>query len=244
MKRIVIVGASSGIGQALAEEYASRGFRVGVAARNMDALRTLYDKYPQLVEIEQIDINAGDAPDRLVKLIDRLGGMDIYLHVSGIGYDNPTLNPQREVDMITTNACGFARMISTAYRYYRDNSLTGQIVAITSVAGTNGIGALSAYSASKKCAQTYLVALEQLAHSEHANVCFTDIRPGWIRTPLLYDTKKYPLEMPLSKAVPMIVEAISRKRRVAVIGWRWKILVALWRCLPNALWTRMKFNVF
>ncbi|MDE5869329.1 MAG: SDR family NAD(P)-dependent oxidoreductase, partial [Muribaculaceae bacterium] len=195
--------------------------------------------YPDSVEYESIDVTHNDAPKKLEELIAKLGGMDIYFHVAGIGYSNPSLDPHREAEMIATNAGGFARMVSAAYGYYRDNDRKGQIVALTSVAGTNGIGQMAAYSASKKFDQTYLVALEQLARKEGLNIRFTDIRPGWVRTPLLSDEKEYPLEMTLDYVIPQIIRAIVKSPRVAVIDWRYNLLVGLWRLLPNYLWVRL-----
>lgn len=243
MKNIVIVGASSGIGMAVAEAFASRGVRVGLAARHTSALKAIKDKYPDMIEYESIDVTHNDAPKKLEELIDKLGGMDIYFHVAGIGYDNPTLDPHREAEMIATNAAGFARMVSAAYGYFRDGKRKGRIVAVTSVAGTNGIGEMAAYSASKKCAQTYMVALEQLAHKEKVDIEFTDIRPGWIRTPLLDDEKKYPMEMTLDYVVPQIIRAIVRYPRVAYIDARWGAVCAAWKAIPDAAWTKMNFKV-
>lgn len=251
MKRIVIMGASSGIGMALAISYLKQGARVGLAARRVEAFEPLQAEYPGQVETACIDVNSADAPSLLNGLIDRLGGMELYFHISGIGYENPSLDPEREAQVITTNAAGFARMIAAAYNYYRkttsrqpekDKSKWGRIAAITSVAGTNGIGRMAAYSASKKCAQTYLTALEQLAREEHVNVSFSDIRPGWIATPLLVEGRHYPLMMQLSEAVPLIIKAVEKRRRVAVIGWKWKLLVGLWRLIPNCLWIRIPYN--
>lgn len=240
IEKVVIVGASSGIGMAVAEAYLAQGVKVGLAARRTDQFVPLKGKYPELVEYEKIDVISSDAPDILEELISRLGGIDLYFHIAGIGYDNPDLDPQRESDFIATNAAGLARMVAAAYNYYRRNRIEGgQIAAITSVAGTKGMGRMSAYSASKKCGQTYLVAMEQLARIEKVDVCFTDIRPGWITTPLLKSDKRYPLEMTLDYAVPRILRAVARKRRVAVIDWRWNIVVGLWRLLPNWLWIRM-----
>lgn len=243
MKKVLIMGASSGIGLSVAHEFAKRGVMVGMAARHTEPMRELQKLYPETVVYSSIDITHADAPKLMEKLIEKMGGMDIYFHVAGIGYENLDLNPQREVNIINTNASGFARMVSSAYRYFRDNGVKGRIAAITSVAGTKGIGRLSAYSASKKCAQTYLVALEQLAHEEQADITFTDIRPGWIRTPLLLPNHKYPMEMSLDYAVPLIIKAIVRHPRVAIIDWRWNILVALWRRLPNAIWTNMDMKI-
>lgn len=237
------MGASSGIGLHVAQELASRGIKVGLAARHVEPMKLLKQKYPELVEYSSIDVTRHDAPEKVRKLIEKLGGMDIYFHVSGIGYENLTLEPQREVDIIATNAGGFARMLCEAYRYFRDEHRPGRIAAITSVAGTNGIGRLSAYSASKKCAQTYMVALEQLANAEGANIKFTDIRPGWIKTPLLKKDTQYPMEMTLDYAVPLIIKAIVKAPRVAVIDWRWNMLVGLWRLVPNCLWTHVDMEI-
>lgn len=242
MKRVVIMGASSGIGLAVAEALASRGVKTGLAARHTKELHALKEKYPDCVEYESIDVTHADGPKKLEDLIDKLGGMDIYFHVAGIGYANPTLDPHREAEMIATNAAGFARMVSAAYGYYRDNGIKGQIVALTSVAGTNGIGEMAAYSASKKCAQTYLVALEQLANKEKVDITFTDIRPGWIRTPLLDSDRSYPMEMTLDYVVPQIIRAIVKHPRVAYIDARWAAVCAAWKAIPDAVWTKMNVS--
>lgn len=243
MKRVIIMGASSGIGLALAEALASRRVRVGLAARHIESLRQLQQKYPNYVEYMDIDITSPEASDRLTLLAERTGGMDIYLHVAGIGYENLDLNPEREVQIVQTNASAFARMLSTAYRWMRDRGVRGQIAAVTSVAGTNGIGRLSAYSASKAFDRIYMVALEQLSHIEKAHITFTDIRPGWVRTPLLVPGLKYPMEMDVDHVVRLIIKAIVRRERVAVIDWRWKVAVALWRLVPDALWVRIPYRI-
>lgn len=243
MKRVIIMGASSGIGLALAHALASRRVRIGVAARHTEPLRRLQRQYPAYVEFMDIDITKPEAVDRLHLLIERVGGMDIYVHVAGIGYENVELYPEREAQIIETNSVAFARMLCGAYRWLRDHGVRGQIAAVTSVAGTAGIGRLSAYSSSKKFAQTYITALEQLSHMEHAGISFTDIRPGWVRTPLLVPGLKYPMEMTLDEVLPHIIKAIVRKQRVAIIDWRWDLLVGAWRLLPTPLWTRLPIRI-
>ena len=223
MKKVIIMGASSGIGLHCAEALASRGVKVGVAARHTAPLEALKERYPDFVEYMSIDVTKTDAVRRLEDLISLTGGMDIYFHVSGIGYENPELDPEMETAIFETNTVGFVRCISGAWRWMRRNGVRGQIAAVTSVAGTNGIAKLSAYSASKSACQKWLVALEQLSRNTGAGIRFTDIRPGWTDTPLLRPGDRYPLEMTLDYAVPRIIEAIVRKRRVAVIDWRWNI---------------------
>lgn len=237
-KRIVIVGASSGIGYALTEALTAQGAKLGVAARRTDRLDALADKYPSQITTAQIDVTDNDAPAHLEQLVRNLGGLDIYLHVAGIGYDNPSLDPTREADFVNTNATGFARMISAAYNLMRKAG-GGHIAAITSVAGTKGIGVMSAYSAGKQFDYAYLTALSQLSHNEHAGIRFTDIRPGWTTTPLLDSDRKYMMEMTQQHAVKCIVRAIIKKKRIAYIDWRWGIVCRLWRMVPSWLWERM-----
>lgn len=243
MKKVIIMGASSGIGYHCAEALASRGVKVGLAARKTEPLQLLKEKYPDLVEYLSIDVTKTEAPGRLRELIRMTGGMDIYFHVSGIGYENTTLDPELEVNIFNTNTLGFVRCICAAYRYFSDNGIRGHIAAVTSVAGTNGIGRLSAYSASKAANQKWLVALEQLSNNSGAGITFTDIRPGWVKTPLLEKGKKYPMEMTLDYVVPRVLRAIIRKQRVAVIDWRWNILVGLWRAVPNFIYTKLNIPV-
>lgn len=243
MKRIVIMGASSGIGLTMAEMLASRGVPVGLAARRIEPLLQLKGRCPDNVTVKSIDITQSDAPVKMLQLIEALGGMEIYIHVAGIGYENLSLDPDREAEIVETNATGFARMIDTAYRYMRNNGIAGQIAAVTSVAGTKGIGRLSAYSASKSFDQAYLTALQQLAYTERSGIRFTDIRPGWTHTPLLIPGVKYPMEMDVRYVAVEALRAIVKKKRVAVIDWRWNMVVGLWRLIPDSLWVRMNIPV-
>ena len=215
------MGASSGIGRAIAETFASRGVKIGVGARRVADLEMLKAKYPGMIECEAIDVTVPEAKTGLARLIEKMGGMDIYIHVSGIGGANPNLVVEQETKVTDTNVTGFARMISAAYNYFRHT------------------GDMAAYSASKCFCSAYLVALSQLAHKHGTKVSFTDIQPGWIRTPLLRKEKIYPLEMTLEHAVPLMLLAIAERRKVAVIDWRWRVIKSLWKRIPNPVWNRM-----
>ena len=239
-RRIVIMGATSGIGLAVAERLLADGCRLGIAGRNAESLRQLEQRWPGQVVYSEIDITEDKAVGRLEDLISRLGGMDTYFHISGVGYENSTMATPPEVRTMETNVTGFVRMMSTAYRYFRSHGGKGHIAAITSVAGTKGVGRLAAYSTSKRAQQTYLVALEQLANEQGLSIRFSDIRPGWVRTPLLAEGKKYPMLMSVDYAADRIIRGLHR--RVTVVDWRWGILSALWRLIPNRLWVHMRLN--
>jgi len=244
MKRIIIIGASSGLGARLAADYARSGWKVGIAARRQKPLEQLKTDYPQQIEYLTLDVTATDATGRFLELIRILGGMDVLLYAAGTGFMDTSLDPDMTDATLSVNVIGLARILNAAFNYFRTsaNNTPGHIAAITSVAGTKGIGVAAAYSASKRFGRTYIDALEQLAHTEHVNIRFTDIRPGFVRTPLLKADKSYPMIMSIDHAAPRIKRAIDRGRRVAVIDGRWKILVALWHLIPGPLWRIINLN--
>lgn len=229
------MGASSGLGAKLASLYSAAGHEVACASRcgglcegNKPAgNRSIW------AAIDVTDVNSSE---KLIALIERLGGMDLYIHVAGIGYDNPGLNPEREAAIAQTNCVGFVRMVSTAYNWLAKNNPEGQIAAISSVAGTRGTALMEAYCASKRFDWSYLEGLRQRAANSKLPLTITDIRPGWTRTPLLKSDKSYPLVMEPDRVCKLIVKAISERRRVAYIDWRWRLLCAAWSLLPGEIW--------
>ena len=153
-KNAIIVGASSGIGMEVAKVLLSDGWQLGIAARREDKLLELKAMAPERIKVMAIDVTQPDAGERLLCLIDELGGMDLYFHASGIGRQNRNLEADIELRTMETNAVGFTRMIGTAYRYFAQRD-EGHIAAITSIAGTKGLGPAPAYSATKALQATY-----------------------------------------------------------------------------------------
>lgn len=237
--RVVIIGASSGMGLEVAKLFIARGYQVGVAARREDRLQALKQEAPDRVVTATIDVTTDDAPERLRDLIGQLGGMDLFFYSSGIGKQNRTLTPDIELATVDTNGLGFTRMIGEAYRYFVERG-EGHIAAITSIAGTKGLGPAPSYSATKAFQNTYLQALEQQANARGLKIRFTDIRPGFVNTDLLNDNFRYPMMLSPEKVSRQIVKAIDNKRHVMVIDWRYAILTALWRRLPRPLWRLLK----
>ncbi len=239
MKRVIIIGASSGMGMEVAKLFLDEGCRLGVAARREDRLQALKQLAPDRVEVQAIDVTADDATSRLRALIDRLGGMDLFFYASGIGKQNRTLTPDIELNTVNTNGMGFTRMIGEAYRYFAERG-EGHIVAITSIAGTKGLGPAPSYSATKAFQNVYLQSLEQQANARNLKIRFTDIRPGFVDTDLLADNIRYPMMLKPEKVARQIVSAIHSHRHIKVIDWRYAVLTALWRRLPRSLWRHLK----
>lgn len=240
MKKIVIVGASSGIGQCLAMQYIADGnWMVGIAARRGDSLEKLRRSAPDRVVPQVMDVTADDAADRLADLVSKLGGMDVFLLSSGVGNQNPGLDAEIENRTIATNVKGFTAMIDAAYKYFKEHGGRGHIAAITSIAGTRGIGIAASYSATKRYQWCYLSAIEQLAHTQGVKLTITDIRPGFVRTPLLDDGNHYPMQLTADYTARAICRAINHRCRVVVINWLYAVLVFFWRLIPRVVWRRM-----
>ena len=239
MKRAVIIGASSGMGMEVAKLLLAEDYHLGIAARREDRLQALKQQAPDRVVTAVIDVTAEEASHRLRALIDQLDGMDLFFYSSGIGKQNRTLTPEIELNTVNTNGMGFTRMIGEAYRYFAERG-QGHIVAITSIAGTKGLGPAPSYSATKALQNVYLQSLEQQANARGLNIRFTDIRPGFVDTDLLSGDFRYPLMLKPDKVARQIVKAIHNKRHIVVIDWKYAILTALWRRIPRPIWRHLK----
>ncbi|MDR1456078.1 MAG: SDR family NAD(P)-dependent oxidoreductase [Tannerella sp.] len=239
MKRAIIIGATSGIGREVAKKLLEEGWQIGAAGRREQELITLQAASPGRVSIQMLDITREDAPERLQRLITLTGGMDLFFLSSGIGRTNPELLPDTELSTVETNALGFTRMVTAAFHYFREHR-GGHLAVISSVAGTKGLGPAPSYSATKRFQATYLEALAQLAHSRYPHIHLTDIRPGFVATAILDGTKHYPMLMKPERVAALIVRALNRRRRVAVIDRRYAWLVFVWRLIPPWLWVRIK----
>ena len=192
---------------------------------------------PQRVFIRQIDITASDAPERLLGLVEEMGGMDMYIHSSGIGYKNMALDGRIERETVITNALGFTQMVDAAFDWFKERG-GGHIAFISSVAGTKGLGAAPSYSATKRYQWIYAQALAQLSSMERYNISFTDIRPGFVATGFL-GSSKYPLLLEKHYVAQKIVKAILARKRSVIIDYKYKILCLFWRMIPNWLWERL-----
>ena len=109
MKRAIVIGASSGIGREVALLLKEQGWTVGVAARRLERLADFETAM-------QIDVTSEDASQRLLELIEKTGGMDLYFHASGIGKQNRELHEDIELQTVRTNGLGFTRLISLKWK--------------------------------------------------------------------------------------------------------------------------------
>lgn len=245
IERMVIIGATSGIGREVAERMAERGVHLGVAGRRIELLEELQAKYgAERIAIAQMDVTDSSAADVLDNLLNEIGAPDVLLYASGVGKQNPDLEEERELNTVTTNCEGMVRIVDRFVNYVKrtpaySREHKAHIAVITSVAGTMGMGQAPAYSASKSMQSAYIVALAQHARMQRIPMTFTDIRPGFVATELLNPAKHYPMLMTKAEAARHIIRGIERRRRIVIFDWRFRCIVTLWRLIPRWLWERI-----
>lgn len=242
-KSIVIIGASSGIGNEIARIYAGRGFRAVVCGRRLDRLNQLKEEFHDRIIPFTLDVDSEKAAADFEAILKATGNVDIILNCAGIGKYNPELNLETDVKTIHTDCIGFAAIADTAFNYFAASGRCGQFAAISSIAGVRSLGMSLSYSASKRFQNQYLEGLDQLRRIKKLPIIITDIRPGFVDTPLLDSTKKYPMKMNVGHVARLAVNAIDKKRSVAIIDWRYRLLVFFWRLIPRWLWVRLPIRL-
>ena len=239
--KVFITGASSGIGQALAEHYAKEGAIIGLAARRQDLLNTLQDSLTTETMTYALDVRdaealAGAAND----FISRFGAPDIVIANAGVSAG--TLTENRDdiktfKGVIDINLLG---MVHTFQPFIESMKQAGKgsLVGIASVAGIRGLPGAGAYSASKAEVIAYLESLRVELSINGIHV--TTIAPGYIKTPMT-DINEYamPFLMAPEVAAKKFAQAIAKKKRFIVIPWQMGWLARVMRFLPPWLWDTM-----
>ena len=232
-KRILIIGATSGIGRALATMYLENNPAnlVGIAGRRTERLKEIYDSYPSRVAYRHMDVCTEECTEVMEELLNELGGADLVIYCAGTGSHNegPELHPETEMPAVHTNVTGFTRIIIHAYNHFRQRG-GGHFVTIASVAGIRPLRQAPAYSATKRYKIHYTSALAAMAHHNKENIRFTTIEPGFIDTELLH--RKYPFTISLRKGSRLIYNAIEKKKRSVILPGRWRWIVLLWKLIP------------
>src|SRR5665213_1145209 len=149
MKSALVIGASSGIGRALAVALSCDGYRVGVVARRADLLAQLQAELAGPCVTKVIDVFQPEVAMPLLReLIDEAGDVELFIVSAGTGFENAPLAWEPERDTIAVNVLGFAGMVNVAVAHLESRG-SGHLVGISSLAAIRGIGGSPAYAASK-----------------------------------------------------------------------------------------------
>lgn len=241
LRRLFITGASSGIGQALAEHYAQQGAQLGLCARRTEPLQKLAERWPGQVSCYPLDVTDASAlRAAAADFIARLGDPDIVIANAGISVGTLTEHAE-DLDAIRrvmdTNFFGMAATFSPFVGGMR-RAGRGRLVGIASVAGIRGLPGSEAYSASKAAVISYLESLRVELRASGVRVI--TICPGYISTPMT-EVNPFPMPflMPADTAARRFARAIDKGRSYVVIPWQMGVAARLLRLLPNAVYDRL-----
>ena len=238
--KVFITGASSGIGLALAAEYARRGAILGLVARRGEALARFQQSHPDhSVSIYPVDVRDADAlAAAAAQFIAQYGCPDIVIANAGVSRgavtghgDLPAFREVMDVNyfgMVATFEPFAAAMMAAG---------KGSLVGVASVAGVRGLPGSGAYSASKAAAFRYLEALRVEMRPKGVNV--VTIAPGYIRTPMTaHNPYRMPFLMDADRFAAKVADAVARNTRFAIFPWQMRVVAMLLHVLPRWIYDR------
>lgn len=243
-KVVFLTGASSGIGEALAVEIAKRGAIIGLLARREELLKELAEKCEAAggkARVFACDVVDAEAVQKSADALrDEFGRIDIMIANAGIGgkdKETQEIHPDFVKKVIDINLMG---AVNSAYAVLPQMLArgSGQLVAISSLAGIRGLPKSAAYSASK-AGMTALFESIRL-DVQGRGVAVTIIQPGFIKTPLTAGRKnKLPFVMELEDAIPLFLSAIEKQKKFAAFPWQLASFVRLGKIFPAWLYDRI-----
>jgi len=232
MTRAIIIGASYGIGRELAKILSENNYTLGLAARSTDKLLELQQELPGKSYIKYIDVTQNkDAKENLNELICELGGLDLIVISSGMGYIAPVPNWETGKENVEVNICGFMAVADEALKFFIKQD-AGHIVGISSIADARCDGSTPAYNASKVFVTNYLEGIRQKVNSIGANIHVTDIRPGLVNSKSANEDGSFWAKPP-ERAVHQIYNAIIKKKKNAYVAKRWNLLAKVLRFIQR-----------
>jgi short-subunit dehydrogenase len=238
MRKVIIVGASSGIGRGLAELLMENNYKVGITGRKEKLLDELKQINPNSFLIKVFDAtDTISSIKKMEELISELGGLDLLIISSGTGDLNETLDFEIERKAIDLNVTGFTNIINWTFNYLEKQGY-GHIAAITSVAGLRGSRVAPSYNATKSYQINYLEGLRQKAKKLKKPIFVTDIRPGLVDTDMAKGEGLFWV-MPVKKVAKQILRGIKNKSKVIYVTKRWGIIGRLLKILPRTIYDRM-----
>ena len=229
-QKVIIIGATSGIGRRLAELYIEKGDRVGITGRRLALLEQIKQQSLQQVEYECFDVTKNANNIHLEKLVKALGGLDLLLISAGMGEPSTELSWAIDKETVDTNVNGFVEIANWAFTYFAKQGY-GQLATLSSIAAIRGGSHAPAYNASKAFQSNYFEGLSIKARKISKNIHVTCIEPGFVDTKMSKSKKIFWL-VPLNKAARQIVRGIEKKKRKVYISRRWWVIARLLKWAP------------
>ena len=242
--RAIVVGASSGIGEALARQLAASGCRVALVARRKTELDAIVAQINDVAPGKAIayvhDVtHYHEAAPLFSNIVEELGGLDLIVYAAGI---MPRLKPNdydldQDLAIIDTNLSGaIAWLNPAADRFGRTKS--GTIIGISSVAGDRGRRGNVVYGATKTALNSYLESLRNRISVKGALV--VTVKPGPVSTPMT-EGLKMPFMIPVEQAAAEILQAARSGVEVVYVPAKWKLIMTVVRAVPSFIFRHMNF---
>lgn len=235
--KAIIIGASSGIGRALAHQLAAEGYELGLLARRHELLEEVRRELPGPAVVRTFDVTAPTAGADLEALLRELAPVDLVVISAGTGELNPELRWEAERRTIDVNVVGFAALAGAATNFFIGQGY-GQLVGISSVAAVRGNGASPAYGASKAFVASYLAALRHKVAKLKLPIHILDVRPGFVDTPMAQGEGLFWVASP-AKAAAQIGHHIRRRAALAYVTRRWRAVAWVLLLLPEWLYGKL-----
>ncbi len=236
-KEALIVGASSGIGEALARVLDKNGYRLTLAARSTQRLQALQQSLSRNSQISTVDLTRpAQAMEQLTDLMKSMEKVDLVVITAGVAVLNRNLDWEAERQTVAVNVDGFVAATNAAFHAFCSQG-SGHLAAVSSVAAIRGSGRAPAYNASKAFVSNYLEGLRFKARMMRLPLFVTDIRPGFVATPMLQGAH-LPWVATAETAAVQIFRALVKKRKTVYVTARWRLVAWLLKLAPEALCTR------
>lgn len=232
--KIVLIGATTGIGRSLAELYASFGHEMVITGRRLALLEEVKQDFPstKITAMEMDVAKTDEARSKMVEAESILGGIDLVIINAGVGFQKATY--EQEMNTIDINARGFTALAQWSYVYFAQKG-KGHLVGISSLASQTGSAYSPEYHATKAFMANYMSGLRMRSAKYNPNVFVTDIRPGFVDTPMTKQNKGMFWVATPQKAAQQIAVAIAARKKVAYITKRYQIIAILLKILPEWL---------
>jgi short-subunit dehydrogenase len=242
-KVVLVTGASSGIGEALAVEFGRRGASVGLLARREEVLGEVARKVEAAggrAFAVAVDVREAEAVrEAAAKVREQFGPIDVLVANAGVG--EITLARAFDIEVVTqvlsVNVLGAMNSVAAVLPQMLERG-SGQIVGISSLAAFRGFPGSGAYCASKAALSTFFESLR--AELRPSNIYVTTIHPGFIDTPMTRGrNRKMPFLQDADRAAGQMLRAIEARRRTYAFPWQLATIARIGRWIPDALYDRM-----
>lgn len=236
-KKAIVVGASSGIGKAIAQRLALEGYEVGLMSRRISLLEDLQKEINVKSFIQFVDVTCDiEAKKAFESLVQKMGRVDLVVVNAGVFHENTAFKWEKEKSTIEVNVLGFAAMAHSAMEYFLTQG-HGHLVGISSISAIRGEGSTPSYNASKAFVSNFLEGLRLKGFKAKKNIWVTDIQPGWVETDMTKGCETFWMAS-AEKAARQIYDAIKTRRARAYITHRWRLYAWLLKLSPNWFYQR------